>query len=355
MNSYPDIIYLGRSRLHKIRANLIQTLHTVSAFGGLGLDVKLMLPPWPRTVSIQKRLEELDINNKLDIHSSLLLHPRFGFWPYISLHRKTLRNAKHVYTRVAGISLALSKYSIPHHLEIHNIESLEKDGILDLIIKNHCAGVTRILVPISQAAANNLVKAGADPSRIHVAHSGVNIKSYQNIPSFSSENLIKPHVVHIGRLSDDRGRSIFRELLSKNLIRLTVLSTDDGNMDGAEYHGAVPLKDVPGWYGQSDIILLPYQSDIKTVATMSPIKLFESMAAGRPIISSDLPTIREVLRDHENALLVKADDISAWEKAISELQASPEFASKIASMARKTAEQYSWQQRARGIWQAINA
>jgi glycosyltransferase involved in cell wall biosynthesis len=355
VNDKPDIIYLGRSRLHKIRANLIQTLHTVSAFGDLGLNVKLVLPPWSRSTNINKRLDQLDVGNKLDINSSLLLHPRFGFLPYISLHRKMLRNAKHVYTRVVGISLALSKLNIPHHLEIHNLESLEKDGSLDHIINNHRKGVTRILVPISQAAANNLVKAGADPNRIHVAHSGVLIESYRDIPQFNSEKLIKPHVVHIGRLSDDRGKSIFRELLARNLIRLTVLSTDDGNLDGAEYHGAVSLKDVPGWYGQSDIILLPYQAEIKTVATMSPIKLFESLATGRPIISSDLPTIREVLHDHENALLVKANDIDAWENAIRELQSSPDLAMKLAATARKTAEQYSWQQRAQGIWKAINA
>ena len=88
---------------------------------------------------------------------------------------------------------------------------------------------------------------------------------------------------------------------------------------------------------------------------MSPIKLFESLATGRPIISSDLPTIREVLHDHENALLVKANDIDAWESAIRELQASPDLAMKLAATARKTAEQYSWQQRAQGIWKAINA
>ena len=56
---------------------------------------------------------------------------------------------------------------------------------------------------------------------------------------------------------------------------------------------------------------------------MSPLKIFEAMANGRPILASDLPAVREVLRDGHNALLAPPDDIDAWIDRIRALQSDP--------------------------------
>ncbi|MCG8098998.1 MAG: hypothetical protein JAZ05_07925, partial [Candidatus Thiodiazotropha taylori] len=66
----PDLIYLGRSRLHRNRANLIQTLHTVAALSELGIDTRLYLPPWHRPVTPQQRCDEMGISSKIDIRAS---------------------------------------------------------------------------------------------------------------------------------------------------------------------------------------------------------------------------------------------------------------------------------------------
>ena len=55
-------------------------------------------------------------------------------------------------------------------------------------------------------------------------------------------------------------------------------------------------------------------------AWMSPLKLFEYMAHELPIVSSDLPVLREVLKDQDNALLCDPDDIGAWVSAIERLR-----------------------------------
>ncbi len=55
---------------------------------------------------------------------------------------------------------------------------------------------------------------------------------------------------------------------------------------------------------------------------MSPLKLFEYMAHGLPIVSSDLPALREVLENESNALLCDPDDIVAWVSAIERLRSS---------------------------------
>ena len=70
------------------------------------------------------------------------------------------------------------------------------------------------------------------------------------------------------------------------------------------------------------------------------------MAAGRPIVASDLPSIRVIL-DHEvNALLVTPGDTAALAGAIERLLAEPGLASRLARAALERVPEYSWDRRA---------
>ena len=99
---------------------------------------------------------------------------------------------------------------------------------------------------------------------------------------------------------------------------------------------------------------MPYQADLQHAASISPIKLFEAMAAGRVVLASDLPPIREVIRHGGNGLLVPADDPAAWIAAVQRVRAEPEAALAMAESARRDARDYSWQSRARKLLAIIN-
>jgi glycosyltransferase involved in cell wall biosynthesis len=87
---------------------------------------------------------------------------------------------------------------------------------------------------------------------------------------------------------------------------------------------------------------------------MSPLKIFEYMAAGKAIIASDLPTLREVLRDRDNALLVPPDDLDAWTRAVCELAADAAERQRLGARALSDfAGQHSWQARAHRIMAAF--
>ena len=70
------------------------------------------------------------------------------------------------------------------------------------------------------------------------------------------------------------------------------------------------------------------------------------MASGRPIIASDLPAIREVLRDGENALLVEAGNAEAIARAMRTLAGDPQLAGRLARTAAADAAAYTWARRA---------
>ena len=72
------------------------------------------------------------------------------------------------------------------------------------------------------------------------------------------------------------------------------------------FAGQVDPPRVAGLLRQADVLVLPNTPGRVSAAYTSPLKLFEYMASGRPIVASDLPALREVLRPDENAVLVEA-------------------------------------------------
>jgi glycosyltransferase involved in cell wall biosynthesis len=77
----------------------------------------------------------------------------------------------------------------------------------------------------------------------------------------------------------------------------------------------------------------------------SPLKMFEYMAAGRAILSSDLPVLHEVLND-KNAVFCQPEVVSDWLPAFSAIIADKGRRETLAGQARQDANQYSWQVRA---------
>ena len=106
-----------------------------------------------------------------------------------------------------------------------------------------------------------------------------------------------------------------------------------------------------------DFLLMPYQPKVSigvkghdTGRWMSPMKMFEYMASGVPIISSDLPVLREVLVDRKNAILVSPSDQLEWCGALDLLSSDVCLADSIGNRAHQDyRERYTWGARARAI------
>jgi glycosyltransferase involved in cell wall biosynthesis len=129
-----------------------------------------------------------------------------------------------------------------------------------------------------------------------------------------------------------------------------------GNPPGnVRIEGYVPHGVVPKYLKAADVLVMPYERGAQDVRGsliaefMSPLKMFEYMASGTPIVSSDLKVIREVLRDGENAVLFRAGDGKAMLDAIMLLATDSALASRIGEKAMADARGYTWQERARSI------
>ncbi|MCC7162723.1 MAG: glycosyltransferase family 4 protein [Anaerolineae bacterium] len=82
--------------------------------------------------------------------------------------------------------------------------------------------------------------------------------------------------------------------------------------------------------------------------------MFEYMATGKPIVSSDHAVLQEVLQEGRNALLVPPADIDAWEAAVRRILDDPALGKRLGETAqRDLIEQYTWDARAHKVLDGI--
>jgi len=102
--------------------------------------------------------------------------------------------------------------------------------------------------------------------------------------------------------------------------------------DNIFFHGYIDHGSLGGYFQKFDVLLAPYVSgSINSIR--SPLKVFEYMARQKPIVASDIPIIREVLRNEENSLLVVPEDIDAWVRALTRLRSDSVLGQNIAERA----------------------
>jgi len=119
--------------------------------------------------------------------------------------------------------------------------------------------------------------------------------------------------------------------------------------------GFVPHSQVPLYLAASDVLVMPYTKKMtikggtQAAGFTSPLKLFEYMAANRPIVATRLPTVCEVLEDGEDSVLVSPGDTRALCEGVKKFLNDEHFARKAAQKAREKAALYTWENRARKI------
>jgi glycosyltransferase involved in cell wall biosynthesis len=121
-----------------------------------------------------------------------------------------------------------------------------------------------------------------------------------------------------------------------------------------EYMGHAPHPVASRVMAAVDVLLMPYQESVSigvdghdTARWMSPMKMFEYLATGVPMLSSDLPVLREVLCDRENCLLVPPAQPQEWVAALDLLIAEPALAQALGQRAHQDyLERHTWSRRA---------
>ena len=229
------------------------------------------------------------------------------------------------------------------------------------------------LVAITQGLKNLLIKQGIKAEKIIVAPDGVDLEAF-NVVNQSKEEL----KIELGLPAGDflvgyvgKFKTLGMEKGIKTMIKALPLLDKDIKMvfvGGEElevkdyktlanrfnvstqctFIGYQPYAKMIKYVKAVDALVIPFPDEPHYALYASPLKLFEYMASGRPIIASDLPALREVLNDR-NSLFFKPDNAADLARAVKMLKSSQMLGYHLSQQALADVQQYTWQKRAKNI------
>jgi len=189
------------------------------------------------------------------------------------------------------------------------------------------AGVSGI-VAISGGVRLDLIELGIDPDLITVEHDGFEAQRFEALPTRGEArealglDLDRPVVVYTGGLLAWKGVDLLveaaRELPDVQFVIAGGMDADVATLaqraiglDHVRLDGFQPPERVALYLAAADLGVVPNRSTPAISARhTSPLKVFEAMAAGLPLVVSDLPSMRDVLQEDE-ACFVAPDDAGA--------------------------------------------
>ncbi len=284
-----------------------------------------------------------------------------------------------LYTRHPQTAAFSSLLGVPTIFEIHDLPQGQGKTLLRTFLKGRG---NRRLIAITHALANDLNTQYAIRNPL-ILPDGVDLSRYQHLPdpetarAFLNSQFLIPNsqftIGYTGHLYPGRGTALLLALAARlpefhfllvggnpedvSLLR-DQIDHSPFPIHNCQLTGFIPNADLPRYQAACDILLMPYQRHVAASSGgdiapyLSPMKLFEYLATGRAILSSDLPVFREVLNP-DNALLLPPDDVDAWVNAIRDLHAHPEKRAALGARARQDAEKYTWEARARKILEGL--
>jgi glycosyltransferase involved in cell wall biosynthesis len=116
--------------------------------------------------------------------------------------------------------------------------------------------------------------------------------------------------------------------------------------------GFIPNSRLPLYQAAADVLVMPYGKKISGSSggdisrVINPMKMFDYLAAGRPIIASEVPVFHEILTK-ETAIFCEPDNGRDWAKAIKDLQDHPQKRTEMGKQAKARSEIFTWKNRAR--------
>jgi len=363
------------------RANTIQVMKMAQAMVILGHDVLVTVPGKHQTKPIPT-WDELSHHYGLSHQFKVKWLPtrpwlRRYDYGYQAVHFARKQGVDLIYTRLPQSAGIASSLGIPTIYELHDFPRGRGANVLLRLFLGGSGA--RRLVLITRALREDLARwldtLPATPFTI-VAPDGVDLARYADMisPKNARISLSLPErftVGYTGHLYSGRGVELILSLaerLSDIYFLLVGGNPDDVARVRAEtvkagqnnliLTGFVPNAELPGYQAACDVLLMPYQKRVAASSGgdisqyLSPMKVFEYLARGRPIISSDLPVLQEIL-NQDNAILLPASDADAWVMAIMDLRTDALRRETLARQARNDAKKYSWEARVERILEGL--
>jgi len=350
------LVYLAGSTLPSTGADAVHVMNMCKAFAGIGVDVTLIARKGKDNINIydyygiEPNLFKIVLVNRPDIK----ILGGFIYGQNLATAYKKLPKPDIIYARSIHGLEQINKKNTSFFFESHWLPTNKLYHYWQKKWLNHFKLISFIL--ISDGLKKLYSKLFPDSiNKFHILHDACNIPEIRNIEKKNN----RLQVGYVGSFFKGNGYEILPEL-AKLMLEvdfhiiggkeplLTKLINQYKSLNNIKFHGHIPHGQLIDLYYQMDIMLAPYQKNLPHLQWVSPMKLFEYMSFSKPIIASDFPVLREVL-DENNSILVKADNIDAWKKAVNKLK-DKELRKNLGKNAYDTfLKNYTWKKRAEEV------
>jgi glycosyltransferase involved in cell wall biosynthesis len=226
------------------------------------------------------------------------------------------------------------------------------------------------IVAVSDAVKEAAINTGVPSERISVIANGVDTRRFQHKSSQEQNCLVhglgkRPVIGFIGSLKPWHGLDFlldaFQQIRAARPDAALMIVGDGPGMAGLQKRvatqnleqdvilvGHVPHADIPGYLAAMDLTVAPY--DAQEHFYFSPLKVVESLAAGRPVVAPEIGQLPDLIQNGVTGLLYPPGDAETFAAHVIELLENPQrrirMGRKAASIA---ADEFSWNRIARRV------
>ena len=365
------IFAISTSQIPSDTANSIQAMKACQALAQLGHNVTLLVPGnQPSAISTQDLASHYGLITSFEIIHLPTANRRAFTW--LAVRRAKRSGAELLYvwpiqSAVFGVSAGL-----PVILELHDLPT----GLIGplwfrLFVRAHGRKRLLLITDALRRALERELHLDLKKQDVVIAPNGVDLERFATLPDAGTarRQIGLPEtqtVVCTGHLYAGRGTDLFLALAAGHRRAHFIWAggrPDDvagwrsrGAAQGLEnvtFTGFIPNERLPLYQAAADILLMPYGRVIgistgvgRSAEVSSPMKMFEYMAAGRAILTSDLPVLHEVL-DESTAAFCPPEEPATWSAALDALLADPQRRDALGRNARLAVKKFTWLERAR--------
>ncbi len=374
------IIYVTNSRMPTEKAHGFQIMKMCEAFSNAGIDIELWIPKRINPIKDSpfhyyniretfniKRIPVIDFmpfEKFLGPIASLIGSISFAIFILFYLPKQDTENL--IYSRDQFACWFLNFLRKKFVYEIHSFPK-------NLHWYKRLWHRAYRLVAITQGLKNLLIKQGIKAEKIMVAPDGVDLGAFNAVKQpkeelkielgFSTSDFLVGYIGRFKTLGMEKGIKTMIETLSilEKDIKMVFVGGEESEIK--EYKNLAnrfnvlaqcvfieyqPRAKAIKYIKAMDVLVIPFPNAPHYAFYASPLKLFEYMASGCPIIASDLPALREILND-KNALFFKPDDASGLARAVKMIKSSQMLGYHLSQQALADVKEYTWTKRAEKI------
>ncbi|MBL8102730.1 MAG: glycosyltransferase, partial [Anaerolineales bacterium] len=340
------IALITNSRIPSLTANSIQVMKVAQALMQLGHDLRMYAPVEVEPATHESLLTHygLRLSPRLELLPSIKRLKRFDFIFHAQRAAKNF-GAELIYTWLPQSAVLGLWSGYPVVLEMH-ADNSGKLGTwwMRQFWKSSGRKVMTVTTSALRKALERSTKLQFKEEAVLLAPNGVELEKYDGLPNpvEARRQLNLPDGLTVGftgHIYPGRGADLLFAL-AKEMPRVNFLwvggtpelvahwrgELQRVQMMNVTMTGFVKHESIPFYQAAADILLMPYSRSIEASSgqdiaeVINPMKMFEYMAAGRAIVSADLPSIREVL-NAGSAVLVEAGNFGKWKMEIESLLA----------------------------------